>query len=44
MAELDYVPEAGGFRIRDRLGGWRDMEGHETKAADAFLRKVVPHA
>lgn len=44
MVELDYVPEVGGFRIRDRTGGWRDMEGYETKAADAFLRKVVPHA
>ena len=44
MVEIDYVPEVRGFRIRDRASGWRDMEGHETKAADAFLRKVVPHA
>lgn len=43
MAEIDYVPEAGGRRIRDYAGGWRDMEGYEIKAADTFLRKVVQH-
>ncbi len=41
MVEVDYVPELGVYRVRDRNEGWRDMNPIEVKAADTFLRQVI---
>jgi hypothetical protein len=42
LEEIEYVPEVRVARLRERCSGWRDMEAHEIKAADAYLRLVLP--
>lgn len=42
LAEIDYVPELHLGRIREQCSGWRDMEAHECREADALLRELVP--
>lgn len=39
VVEIDYTPEVGVHRIRERHQGWRDMERAEILAADAYLRE-----
>ena len=41
LAEIDYVPEIHLGRIRQACFGWRDMEAHERREADALLRQLV---
>ena len=41
IVEVDYTPEVGVARCRDRFGGWRDMERGEIEAADKFLRRAT---
>lgn len=42
VAEIEYVPAVGVNRLREKTGGWRDMEVDEIRAADAYLRMVLP--
>lgn len=41
VAEIDYVPECGMWRIREEHSGWRDMESEEARAADLALRILI---
>jgi hypothetical protein len=40
VMEIDYTPEVSVARLREKNQGWRDMEQHEIRAADAFLKGV----
>lgn len=42
LAEIEYVPEVHVVRLREKFGGWRDMEIDEIRAADALLRQLFP--
>jgi hypothetical protein len=42
VAEIEYVPELGVYRMRDPRGGWRDMERDEIRAADQLLEQLFP--
>lgn len=42
VEEIEYVPEVGVRRLRERFGGWRDMERDEVTAADELLRRMLP--
>lgn len=44
VAEIEYVPEVGARRLREKHGGWRDMEREEIRAADELLRRMLPEA
>jgi hypothetical protein len=40
--EVEYVPEVGVRRLREKFGGWRDMERDEVIAADELLQRMLP--
>lgn len=42
VVEIEYVPEVHARRLRERTTGWRDMESHEVRAADALLKMMFP--
>lgn len=41
VVAIDYVPEVRMYRIQCHGEGWRDMEGHEIRAADKALLELV---
>jgi hypothetical protein len=42
VEEIEYVPEVGVRRLREKFGGWRDMERDEVIAADELLQRMLP--
>lgn len=42
VEEIEYVPEVGVRRLREKFGGWRDMERAEVLAADELLQRMLP--
>lgn len=42
VEEIEYVPEVGVRRLREKFGGWRDMERAEVAAADEMLQRMLP--
>ncbi len=42
VEEIEYVPEVGVRRLREKFGGWRDMERAEVFAADELLQRMLP--
>jgi hypothetical protein len=42
VAEIEYVPEVGARRLREKHGGWREMERDEVRAADELLQRMLP--
>lgn len=42
VAEIEYVPEVGVRRLREKHGGWREMERDEVRAADELLQRMLP--
>jgi len=42
VEEIEYVPEVGVRRLREKFGGWRDMERAEVIAADELLQRMLP--
>lgn len=42
VVEIEYVPEVGVRRLREKHGGWRDMEREEIRAADDLLQRMLP--
>lgn len=42
VEEIEYVPEVGVRRLREKFGGWRDMERAEVAAADELLQRMLP--
>lgn len=42
IEEIEYVPEVGVRRLREKFGGWRDMERAEVVALDELLQRMLP--
>lgn len=40
LVEVDYTPEVGVHRIREKNQGWREMERAEILACDAYLKEL----
>jgi hypothetical protein len=41
VVEIDYTPERGCCRVREKNAGWRDMVASEIRAADAYLKELL---